>query len=106
MQRFWQLSSGEISIDGQRIADVPLASLRRQVAPASQDVFLFEGTVRENLVGARRIGRRMTFWPLRGCARRHIHQEAAAGDYNTQVGDSGDDRRVASDRACRSLGYA
>jgi ATP-binding cassette, subfamily B, bacterial MsbA len=51
LQRLWRPSSGHITIDGQALDDVSLASLRRQIALVSQDVFLFEGTVRENLVG-------------------------------------------------------
>jgi len=49
IQRFWSPARGVISIDGQSIADVSLASLRRQVAFVSQDAFLFEGTVRDNI---------------------------------------------------------
>jgi ATP-binding cassette subfamily B protein len=54
IQRLWEPSSGSITIDGETIAEVSLASLRSQVALVSQDVFLFEGTVRENLVGGRK----------------------------------------------------
>ncbi|MBN9261621.1 MAG: ABC transporter ATP-binding protein [Hyphomicrobium sp.] len=52
LQDLWRPSSGAIYIDNQSIADVSLSSLRRQMALVSQDVFMFEGTVRENLVGA------------------------------------------------------
>ena len=51
LQRLWRPSSGRITIDGQALDDVSLASLRSQIALVSQDVFLFEGTIRENLVG-------------------------------------------------------
>ena len=51
LQRLWRPSCGSITIDGQRLDDVSLASLRSQIALVSQDVFLFEGTIRENLVG-------------------------------------------------------
>jgi ATP-binding cassette, subfamily B, bacterial MsbA len=47
----WRPSSGTITIDNQSIADVSLTSLRSQIALVSQDVFLFEGTIRENLIG-------------------------------------------------------
>jgi ATP-binding cassette subfamily B protein len=49
IQRFWLPTSGTILIDGQSITEVSLASLRRQIALVSQDVFLFEGTIRDNL---------------------------------------------------------
>jgi ATP-binding cassette subfamily B protein len=51
LQRLWRSSSGSIKIDGQSLDDISLASLRSQIALVSQDVFLFEGTIRENLVG-------------------------------------------------------
>jgi len=47
--RFWRPQAGVISIDGQPIDDVALASLRRNIALVSQDAFLFEGTVRDNI---------------------------------------------------------
>jgi subfamily B ATP-binding cassette protein MsbA len=51
LQRLWRPSHGRITVDGQVLDDVSLASLRSQIALVSQDVFLFEGTIRENLVG-------------------------------------------------------
>ncbi|ANO52647.1 ABC transporter [Woeseia oceani] len=47
--RFYTAASGEILIDGQRIDSVSLDSLRRRVGFVSQDVFLFQGTIRENI---------------------------------------------------------
>ncbi len=47
--RFWQPQTGTIEIDGQPIDGVTLASLRRSIALVSQDAFLFEGTVRDNI---------------------------------------------------------
>ncbi|MFV0369511.1 MAG: ABC transporter ATP-binding protein [Hyphomicrobiaceae bacterium] len=51
--RLWNTSSGRITIDGQEIHKVSLASLRRNVSLVSQDVFLFEGTIRDNIAGGR-----------------------------------------------------
>ena len=47
--RFWNPQGGTISIDGQPIASVTLGSLRRHIALVSQDAFLFEGSVRDNI---------------------------------------------------------
>ena len=47
--RFWEPSSGTITIDGQGTADVSLATLRRNIALVSQDAFLFEGSIRDNI---------------------------------------------------------
>jgi len=47
--RFYDPSHGEIRIDGQPIRDLSLKSLRGAIGLVSQDVYLFEGTIRENL---------------------------------------------------------
>ncbi|WP_375257019.1 ABC transporter ATP-binding protein [Citreimonas sp.] len=51
--RFYEPQSGRILIDGQDIAGMSLRSLRRQVGIVSQDVFLFGGTLRENIAYGR-----------------------------------------------------
>jgi ATP-binding cassette subfamily B protein len=47
--RFYEPDSGSIRIDGQTIADHSRRSLRRQIAYVGQDVFLFHGTIRDNI---------------------------------------------------------
>jgi ABC-type multidrug transport system fused ATPase/permease subunit len=47
--RFYELSEGEILIDGQSISAVSRRSLRQQTAFVGQDVYLFRDTVRENI---------------------------------------------------------
>jgi len=47
--RFYQVKTGEIRIDGVPIDSLTLASLRESIGLVSQDVFLFEGSVRENI---------------------------------------------------------
>jgi len=47
--RFYQQSSGEILLDGINSKDITLHSLRRQIALVSQQVVLFNGSVRENI---------------------------------------------------------
>jgi ATP-binding cassette subfamily B protein len=47
--RFYEPDSGSIRIDGQTIADRSRRSLRRQIAYVGQDVFLFHGTIRDNI---------------------------------------------------------
>ena len=47
--RFYEVSSGSILIDGQDIKDVTLSSLRSNVGVVQQDVYLFSGSVRENI---------------------------------------------------------
>ncbi len=47
--RFYELSAGRILIDGNDIKDITLSSLRGNIGVVQQDVYLFSGTVRENI---------------------------------------------------------
>lgn len=47
--RFYEVQKGSIVVDGQNIGDVSRNSLRHQIAYVGQDVFLFHGTVRDNI---------------------------------------------------------
>lgn len=48
--RLYEIDSGSITIDGTDIKDFTISSLREQIAMVFQDNFLFDGTVRENLL--------------------------------------------------------
>ncbi len=48
--RFYDIKSGEISMDGIDIRNLKLESLRQQIAVVFQDNFLFSGTIRENIM--------------------------------------------------------
>ena len=47
---FYEATSGRIAIDGQDIRDLSLDSLRRHIGVVSQEPFLFNGTIRENIL--------------------------------------------------------
>jgi len=49
LNRFYEINSGTIFIDGQNIEDYTLASLRKQIAVVLQDVFLFADTIYNNI---------------------------------------------------------
>ncbi|WP_145029775.1 ABC transporter ATP-binding protein [Paenibacillus sp. Y412MC10] len=49
LPRFYELDGGRITIDGIDIRDIKLDSLRRHIGIVQQDVFLFSGTVKENI---------------------------------------------------------
>lgn len=49
LPRFYDVTGGAISIDGIDIRDMKLNSLRKQIGIVQQDVFLFSGTIRENI---------------------------------------------------------
>ncbi|CAI9412779.1 Putative multidrug export ATP-binding/permease protein [Pleomorphomonas sp. T1.2MG-36] len=53
LPRFYEVTEGAISIDGIDIRNMTVASLRRQIGIVQQDVFLFGGTIRENIAYGR-----------------------------------------------------
>ena len=53
LTRFYEFDSGEIEIDGRPLTEIPRAQLRAAVGLVTQESFLFNGTVRDNL----RLGR-------------------------------------------------
>ncbi len=54
LARFYEATSGKITIDGKDISTLAKTSLRGQLAYVTQEPFLFNGTVRENLLLAKR----------------------------------------------------
>jgi ATP-binding cassette subfamily B protein len=53
LPRFYELEAGRITIDGIDIRAMTLASLRQQIGIVQQDVYLFAGTIRENIAYGR-----------------------------------------------------
>ncbi len=53
LPRFYDVEQGRITIDGTDVRDMTLTSLRRQIGIVQQDVFLFAGTIRENIAYGR-----------------------------------------------------
>lgn len=49
LPRFYEITGGRITVDGYDIRDITLESLRKNIGIVQQDVFLFAGTVRENI---------------------------------------------------------
>ena len=89
LQRFWVPEKGTISIDGQSVTGLSLASLRRQIALVSQDVFLFDGTIRDNI----KAGRRDASEEQVAAAARAAHADgfirSLPRGYDTSVGELG-----------------
>ena len=50
LPRFYDVTSGRISLDGQDVRSVKLRDLRRLIGIVQQDVYVFSGTVRENIL--------------------------------------------------------
>jgi ATP-binding cassette subfamily B protein len=53
LPRFYEVRQGSVTIDGIDIRDMTLASLRRQIGIVQQDVFLFAGSIRDNIAYGR-----------------------------------------------------
>ena len=53
LPRFYDATAGEITLDGQDVRDITMQSLREQISIVLQDVFLFHGSVRENILFGR-----------------------------------------------------
>jgi ATP-binding cassette subfamily B protein len=53
LPRFYDVQAGRITVDGLDVRDLTLESLRRQIGVVQQDVFLFAGTLRENIAYGR-----------------------------------------------------
>lgn len=89
IMRFWDPQHGVIAIDGQDLRDVTIASLRQQISLVSQDVFLFEGTIRENIAAGMGNPSEEEIIEAARAAYAHHFIEAMPQGYKTPVGELG-----------------
>jgi ATP-binding cassette subfamily B protein len=87
--RFYEIDAGVIAIDGQDIAAVSRHSLRSQVAYVGQDVFLFRGSVRENIALGRPGATEAEIVAAAKAAYAHDFIMAFPRGYDTPVGEHG-----------------
>jgi ATP-binding cassette subfamily B protein len=87
--RFYELDAGAIVIDGQNISEVARRSLRRQIAYVGQDVFLFRGTVRDNIAFGRPGASEAEIVAAAQAAYAHDFITAFPLGYDTPVGEHG-----------------
>ena len=87
--RFYEISSGSIMLDGQDIRHIKLADLRGSIGIVQQDVFLFAGTILDNI----RYGRPNATMDevIEAAKLAEIHEDVMAmpDGYNTIVGERG-----------------
>ncbi len=86
--RFWDIQKGDIRIDGHSVRDLPLGGLRKAIQPVPQDVFLFSGTISENL----RLGEGVAEERMRLAAEAvHANEfiEALPQGYDTELSEGG-----------------
>ena len=87
--RFYDVTGGQILIDGQDIAHVTLDSLRRAVGVVQQDVYLFSGTVAENIAYGRPEATRAEIEEAARMAGADSFVRALKNGYDTYVGERG-----------------
>ena len=87
--RFYNVQSGRITVDGVDVMDITLDSLRRNIGMVSQNVFLFDGTVRENIAYARPDASDEEI--INAAKKANIHDFILTLDngYDTEVGERG-----------------
>ena len=87
--RFYDIDQGAITIDGMDIRDMTKKSLRSQIGIVQQDVFLFTGTVRENIAYGNLTATDEEI--LEAAKRAHLHEviEQLPQGYDTQIGERG-----------------
>jgi ABC-type multidrug transport system fused ATPase/permease subunit len=87
--RFYDIQAGSIRIDGTDIREFKLASLRKQIGVVLQDVFLFSGTIRENIAFGRPDASTDEIVRAAKSARIQAFIESLPSGYDTAVGERG-----------------
>ena len=87
--RFYDVSAGRVTFDGQDVRDWPLEELRRQVAIVQQEVFLFAATLKENIAYGRPDATDEEIEAAAKLARIHNFISRLPDQYDTWVGERG-----------------
>ena len=87
--RFYDVVEGAITLDGHDVRDLTLESLRRQISIVLQDVFLFHGTVRENILFGRPGAKEPEMIAAAQVANAHEFIEQLPDRYDTLIGERG-----------------
>lgn len=89
LPRFYDVTSGSITLDGRDIRDYTLDSLRQQVSIVLQDVFLFFGNIRENILFGRPGASEGEIIAAAKTANAHDFIEQLPDGYDTLIGERG-----------------
>ncbi len=89
LARFYELEEGRITIDGREIQDYGKRFLRSQIGYVTQESFLFNGTVRDNLAIAKREAPDQEFWDALAAANAKDFVERLPEGLDTHVGERG-----------------
>lgn len=89
LPRFYEIDDGSITIDGMDIRDMTLASLRRQIGIVQQDVFLFSGTIGENIAYGKLDASEDDLWRAAGRAQLEAFVRSLPDGLDTIIGERG-----------------
>ncbi|MFT0862407.1 ABC transporter ATP-binding protein [Ancylobacter sp. G4_0304] len=89
IERFYDVESGTISIDGQNVEHLTRQSVREAVGMVSQDVFLFSGTIRDNIAAGRPGASDEEIQQAARSAHAHDFIMTFADGYDSHVGEHG-----------------
>jgi len=87
--RFYDVTGGYIEVDGQKIKDITIQSLRKQIALVSQDTILFDDTIKNNLLYGNSAANNNEIEDACEMANCHEFIKNFDKGYNTIVGESG-----------------
>jgi len=87
--RFYEVTAGKILLDGQDIRTVTMCSLRRQIGVVQQEVYLFAGTVADNIRYGKRDASRQEIIDAAKQAHAHDFIMALPHGYDTDIGQRG-----------------
>jgi ATP-binding cassette subfamily B protein len=87
--RFYDIISGSLTIDGRDIKSYKLASLRKQIGLVLQDVFLFSGTIRDNIAFGNPAAPNEEVIKAAKLAQIHDFIESLPEKYDTIIGERG-----------------
>ncbi len=89
LSRFYELKSGEITLDGVNINDIALGSLRNAIGVVQQEVYLFSGTVMENILYGAPNATREDAVEAAKKSGAHAFIETLPDGYDTYIGERG-----------------
>ncbi len=89
LPRFYEIDKGAIYIDGQNIREISLRSLRANIGIVQQDVFLFNGTVRDNIAYGRPDATEEEIIEAAKNAAAHDFIMELSNGYDTEIGERG-----------------
>jgi len=89
LSRFYDVTNGRITVDDTDIRDVTLASLRKNVVTAQQDIFLFSATIRDNIAYGAVDAEMEQVETVAKAAYLHDFVQSLPDGYDTWVGERG-----------------